>query len=115
MPTAISCGGVVAGEPAPDVRGFAFILVLGIVVDDAIIVGENIHRHQELHGDGLRGAVDGAREIGKPVVFAVLTTAVAFLPLLFVTGAFGQMFQVVPLVVASVDRSNPNGMDAHRS
>ena len=73
--------------------------MLGIVVDDAIIVGENIHRHQELHGDGLRGAVDGAREIGKPVVFAVLTTAVAFLPLLFVTGAFGQMFQVVPLVV----------------
>ena len=78
---------------------FAFILVLGIVVDDAIIVGENIHRHQEQHGDGLRGAVDGAREIGKPVIFAVLTTAVAFMPLLFVTGGFGQMFQVVPLVV----------------
>ena len=77
---------------------FAFILVLGIVVDDAIIVGENIHRHQERHGGGLRGAVDGAREIGKPVVYAVLTTAAAFLPLLFVT-AFGQMFQVVPLVV----------------
>ena len=78
---------------------FAFILVLGIVVDDAIIVGENIHRHQERHGNGLRGAVDGAREIGKPVVYAVLTTVAAFLPLLFVTGAFGQMFQVVPLVV----------------
>jgi multidrug efflux pump subunit AcrB len=78
---------------------FAFILVLGIVVDDAIIVGENIYRHQERHGDGLRGAIDGAREIGTPVVYAVLTTVAAFLPLLFVTGAFGQMFQVVPLVV----------------
>ena len=78
---------------------FAFILVLGIVVDDAIIVGENIHRHQERHADGLRGAIEGAGEIGKPVVYAVLTTAAAFLPLLFVTGAFGQMFQVVPLVV----------------
>jgi len=78
---------------------FAFILVLGIVVDDAIIVGENIHRHQERHGDGLQGAVEGAREIGKPVVYAVLTTAAAFAPLLLVTGAFGQMFQVVPLVV----------------
>ena len=77
---------------------FAFILVLGIVVDDAIIVGENIHRHQERHADSLRGAIEGAREIGKPVVYAVLTTAAAFLPLLFVTGAFGQMFQVVPLV-----------------
>ena len=78
---------------------FAFILVLGIVVDDAIIVGENIHRHQERHADSLRGAIEGAGEIGKPVVYAVLTTAAAFLPLLFVTGAFGQMFQVVPLVV----------------
>ena len=78
---------------------FAFILVLGIVVDDAIIVGENIHRHQERHADSLRGAIEGAREIGKPVVYAVLTTAAAFLPLLFVSGAFGQMFQVVPLVV----------------
>ena len=46
---------------------FAFILVLGIVVDDAIIVGENIYRHQEKHGQGLRGAIEGAREIGKPV------------------------------------------------
>ena len=78
---------------------FAFILVLGIVVDDAIIVGENIHRHQERHADGLRGAIEGAREIGRPVVYAVLTTAAAFLPLVFVPGVFGQMFQVVPLVV----------------
>ena len=78
---------------------FAFILVLGIVVDDAIIVGENIHRHQEGHADSLRGAIEGAREIAKPVVYAVLTTAAAFLPLLFVSGAFGQLFQVVPLVV----------------
>ena len=53
---------------------FGFVLVLGIVVDDAIIVGENIHRHQEEHGDGLRGAVEGAYEIAKPVTFAVLTT-----------------------------------------
>ena len=78
---------------------FAFLLVLGIVVDDAIIVGENIHRHQEEHGDGLLGAVEGAREIAKPVVFAVLTTVAAFLPLLFVPGMMGNMFRVIPLVV----------------
>ena len=78
---------------------FAFILVIGIVVDDAIIVGENIHRHQQRHADSLRGAIEGAREIGKPVVYAVLTTAAAFLPLLFVPGVFGALFQVVPLVV----------------
>ena len=78
---------------------FAFILVLGILVDDAIMVGENIYRHQEGDADAARGAVAGAQEIGKPVVCAVLTTAVAFLPLLFVPGGFGKIFRVVPLVV----------------
>ena len=61
---------------------FAFIMVLGIVVDDAIIVGENIFRRHE-EGEGpLKGAVDGAVEVGRPVIFAVLTTVVAFWPLL---------------------------------
>ena len=65
---------------------FGFVLVLGIVVDDAIIVGENIYRHQEEHGAGLRGSIEGAYEIAKPVTFAVLTTVAAFSPLLFVPG-----------------------------
>ena len=78
---------------------FAFILVLGIVVDDAIIVGENIFRHQEDHGGGLRGSIEGGQEIAKPVVFAVLTTVAAFSPLLFVPGMMGKMFRVIPLVV----------------
>ncbi len=78
---------------------FAFIVVLGILVDDAIMVGENIHRHQEGHGDHLRGAIEGAQEIGKPVVYAVLTTAAAFLPLMFVPGTFGKIFRIIPLVV----------------
>ena len=73
---------------------FAFILVLGIVVDDAIIVGENIFRHQEDHGGGLRGSIEGGQEIAKPVVFAVLTTVAAFSPLLFVPGMMGKMFRV---------------------
>ena len=81
------------------VSSFAFLLVLGIVVDDAIIVGENIHRHQRETGDGPRGAVEGVREICGPVIFAVLTTVVAFLPLLFVPGLAGDMFGVIPLVV----------------
>ncbi|MXZ70924.1 MAG: efflux RND transporter permease subunit [Acidobacteria bacterium] len=79
---------------------FAFILVLGVLVDDAIIVGENIFRHQEEPGNGLRSAIEGAREVAKPVTFAVLTTVTAFLPLLFIPGAFGQMFEVIPLIVA---------------
>ncbi|MCY4029160.1 MAG: efflux RND transporter permease subunit [Acidobacteria bacterium] len=81
------------------VSSFAFLLVLGIVVDDAIIVGENIYRHQRERADGLRGAVEGVREICRPVIFAVLTTVVAFLPLLFVPGLAGDMFGVIPLVV----------------
>ena len=78
---------------------FAFILVLGIVVDDAIIVGENVYAHQEQHGEGLRGAIEGGREIATPVVFAVLTTVAAFMPLMFVPGLMGKIFRVIPLVV----------------
>ena len=78
---------------------FAFILVLGIVVDDAIIVGENIYTHQERHGDTLRGSIEGAQEIATPVVFAVLTTVVAFMPLMFVPGMMGKFFRVIPLIV----------------
>ena len=78
---------------------FAFILVLGIVVDDAIIVGENIHTHMEKHDDGVHGAIEGAKEIATPVVFAVLTTVAAFTPLMFVPGILGKFFVVIPLIV----------------
>ena len=100
----ISFLGAIALMPGLDVSAnvislFAFTLVLGIVVDDAIIVGENVYRHQEEHGDGLRGAIEGAREIAKPVTFAVLTTVAAFTPMLFVPGMMGKVFQVIPFVV----------------
>ena len=89
----------VTGVSVNMVSIFAFILVLGVVVDDAIIVGENIHRHQEEHAAGPRGAVEGAREVSKPVTFAVLTTVAAFMPLLFIPGVFGRIFRIIPLVV----------------
>ncbi|MEE2637151.1 MAG: efflux RND transporter permease subunit [Acidobacteriota bacterium] len=78
---------------------FAFILVLGIVVDDAIVVSENIHTHQERHSQGLRGAIEGAREISTPIIFAVLTSIAAFLPMMFVPGPMGKIFLVIPLIV----------------
>jgi multidrug efflux pump subunit AcrB len=78
---------------------FAFILVLGIVVDDAIVAGENIYTHQHRHGHGLRAAIEGAREVSVPVVFAVLTTVAAFVPLLFVAGTMGKVMRVIPLIV----------------
>ncbi|MCB1052021.1 MAG: efflux RND transporter permease subunit, partial [Acidobacteria bacterium] len=78
---------------------FAFIVVLGIVVDDAIVVGENIYSHQNRHGNGLRGAIEGAKEVAVPVTFGVLTTVAAFMPLLNVPGTIGKVMRVIPLVV----------------
>ena len=77
----------------------AFIVVLGIVVDDAIVVGENTHTEQVRGGDSLLGAIRGAQGIAVPVIFGVLTTVAAFAPMLWVPGPMGKMVRVVPLVV----------------
>ncbi|MBW1965626.1 MAG: efflux RND transporter permease subunit, partial [Deltaproteobacteria bacterium] len=81
---------------------FAFITVLGIVVDDAIIVGENIFRKQDEGLEGLDGAVQGAVEVGRPVIFAVLTTVAAFWPLLLGSGTMGKLMRNIPIVVIVV-------------
>ena len=81
---------------------FAFITVLGIVVDDAIVIGENIFRKYEEGLAALDGAVKGAMEVGRPVVFAVLTTVVAFWPLLLGTGTMGKVMRNIPIVVIVV-------------
>ncbi len=81
---------------------FAFIMVLGIVVDDAIIVGENIFRKQEEGLLPLEAATTGAFEVGHPVIFSVLTTMAAFAPLLIATGMMGKMMRGVPIVIMVV-------------
>ncbi len=78
---------------------FAFILVLGILVDDAIVIGENIFTHHERRGWGLNAAITGAQEVAIPVIFGVLTTAVAFAPLLLAPGPMGRMIRPVPVCV----------------
>ncbi len=78
---------------------FAFIVVLGIVVDDAIIVGENIYRHHQMGKRGLKAAVDGAQEVAVPVIFAVLTSIAAFSPLLLVPGMMGKFMKLIPEIV----------------
>ncbi len=80
---------------------FAFIVVLGIVVDDAIVVGENVHTHIEKTGDPLMSAIRGAQEVAVPVTFAVLTTVAAFAPLLDIPGTMGKFMRVIPIVVIS--------------
>lgn len=81
---------------------FGFILVLGIVVDDAIVTGENIFRHLRSGKDSLTAAIDGTREVAVPVTFGVLTTVVAFAPLLLVDGAAGKLFRNIPLIAIPV-------------
>ena len=78
---------------------FAFILVLGIVVDDAIVVGENVHTHQQRAEDPLEAAVQGTREVSIPVIFGVLTTVAAFVPLIASPGSTGSMFGTIGMVV----------------
>jgi len=81
---------------------FGFIMVLGIVVDDAIIVGENIFRKYEEGMSPQKGSIEGAVEVGRPVIFAVLTTVAAFWPLLSGTGIMGKIMRNIPLVVIVV-------------
>ncbi|MBT3736823.1 MAG: efflux RND transporter permease subunit, partial [Gammaproteobacteria bacterium] len=80
---------------------FGFILVLGIVVDDAIVVGENVYSEQKKSGKLLEGAVIGTQQVSVPVIFGVLTTMTAFMPLLLGPGTMGQIFGVVATVVMS--------------
>ena len=78
---------------------FAFLLVLGIVVDDAIVVGEGIHSESHRIGGGPEAAVSGAQLVAKPVIFAVLTTMIAFLPWLFLPGSTSEFTRHITWVV----------------
>lgn len=81
---------------------FAFIMALGIVVDDAIVIGENIFDHRLQGKPYLQAAIDGSSEVGIPVVFSILTTVAAFLPLVFVEGMLGKFIKVIPIVVITI-------------
>jgi len=81
---------------------FGFILVLGIVVDDAIVTGENIYRHTQFASSGIEAAVKGTQEVATPVTFGVLTTVAAFLPLGFIEGQRGALFAQIPVIVIPV-------------
>ncbi len=81
---------------------FTFILVLGIVVDDAIVVGENVFLWRERGLSGVDAAVKGASQVSIPVIFAILTTIAAFSPMLSVAGNVGQIWRIIPLVTIIV-------------
>ena len=81
---------------------FAFILVLGIVVDDAIVTGENIYSHMRRNPNRLQAAIEGTQEVAIPVTFGVLTTVAAFMPLLLIEGVRGKIFAQIPMIVIPV-------------
>ena len=81
---------------------FTFILVLGIVVDDAVVVGENIHIFRKRGLNAVDAALEGAYQVAKPVIFAVLTTMVTFSPMILVEGAMGKIWRIIPVVTIVV-------------
>ncbi|MEO1047380.1 MAG: efflux RND transporter permease subunit [Pseudomonadota bacterium] len=81
---------------------FGFILALGLVVDDAVVVGENIYQERENGRTGVGAAIAGAQRVRTPVIFAVLTSMVSVLPVLATGGVIGKITQDVPLVVVAV-------------
>ncbi len=81
---------------------YAFIVVLGIVVDDAIVVGENVYTHMDSEDDPIKASVEGTEQIAYPVINAVATTIVAFAPMLFVSGVMGKFMSVFPVAIIAV-------------
>ena len=81
---------------------FGFLVALGIVVDDAIVVGENVYEHHERGLDRMSAAIVGTQEVARPVTFSILTNIVAFLPVLFLPGVTGNYWWPLPAVVIVV-------------
>jgi multidrug efflux pump subunit AcrB len=81
---------------------FGFIIVLGIVVDDAIVTGENVYSRIRSGDSGLSAAIHGTKEVAIPVTFGILTTIAAFMPLAFIEGRLGDIFAPIPAVVIPV-------------
>ncbi|MCS6208941.1 efflux RND transporter permease subunit [Shewanella baltica] len=78
---------------------FAFILVLGIVVDDAIVIGESAYTEVERHGHSVDNVIRGAQKVAMPATFGVLTTIAAFIPMLMVSGPMGIIWKSIGMVV----------------
>jgi multidrug efflux pump subunit AcrB len=81
---------------------FSFLIALGIVVDDAIVVGENIYNHRQEGMPYMEAAIKGAKEVATPVTFSVLTNMVTFVPIALVPGVLGKIWRNIPFVIISV-------------
>lgn len=105
IPFAILASGVflyLTGQTLNLISMFAFVMALGIVVDDAIVVGENVYAHRQMGKPLVQAAVDGTVEVLPSVTTAVLTTVVMFAPLLFVSGTMGKFTAVMPAAIIAI-------------
>ncbi|SDR66486.1 efflux RND transporter permease subunit [Christiangramia echinicola] len=78
---------------------FGFLIVLGIVVDDAIVVGENVYEYRQQGYSPVDAAIKGTKDVSKPVIYSIITTILAFIPLLFMPGETGKFWWPLPVVV----------------
>ena len=78
---------------------FGFLVVLGIVVDDAIVVGENVYEYRKKGYSAMQAAIKGTKDVAMPVSFSIITTVIAFVPLLFMPGENGKFWWPLPVVV----------------
>ncbi len=92
-------GLLVFDDSINNVMQFGLILVVGIVVDGAIVILENVYRHREEGKDKVTASKEGTEEVGTAVISSVLTTMAAFAPMLFMTGIVGQFMAVIPKTV----------------
>lgn len=81
---------------------FVFVLAIGIIVDDAIVVAENVHLERSRGASGLEAAINGVRKVRVPLTFAVLTSIAAFVPLFFIPGGLGEIWRPLPIIVISM-------------
>ena len=107
MGMAISFVGSITVLPMIDVSinmisMFGFLVALGIVVDDAIVVGENVYENRERGMDNMQAAIQGTQDVARPVTFSILTNIVAFLPVMFLPGITGNYWWPLPAVVIAV-------------
>lgn len=105
IPIAIFGAGAVlmgTGQTLNMLSMFAFLMALGIVVDDAIVIGENIYSHRQLGKSYYRAAIDGTIEVFPSVAASVMTTVIAFMPMLFVSGVMGKFIAVMPVAVIAM-------------
>ncbi|MBI1248271.1 AcrB/AcrD/AcrF family protein [bacterium] len=91
-----------SGETMNMISMFGFLMALGIVVDDAIVVGENVYAHRQMGKSLMDSAVDGTNEVMTSVASSTATTVMAFLPLLFVSGTMGKFMKVMPMAIIAI-------------